>query len=207
MVTYVVLVNNCDRSFRMTILHIDSAITGEFSASRELTAAIVRELRAADPGAEVTYRDLAADPLPHLALPAFAGPDSQAALAEFKAADTVVIGAPMYNFTVPSQLKAWIDRILVAGETFRYTDTGAVEGLAGAKRVIVAVARGGLYGGATPQRAFEHAERYLANVFAFIGVTDLSFVIAEGLKVSDDTRSEALAAAHARIGQLLLLAA
>ena len=191
----------------MTILHIDSAITGEASASRELTAAIVRELRAADPGSRVTYRDLAAEPLDHLTLPAFGAADSQTALAEFKAADTVVIGAPMYNFTVPSQLKAWIDRLLVAGETFRYTETGAVEGLAGAKRVIVAVARGGLYGEGTPQRAIEHAERYLTDVFAFIGVTDVEFVIAEGLKISDDHRAEAIAAAHEQVRTLLPLAA
>ena len=190
----------------MTILHIDSAITGEFSASRELTAAIVRELNAADPTARIVYRDLVADPLPHLTLPAFGEADSQAALAEFKAADTVVIGAPMYNFTIPSQLKAWIDRLLVAGETFRYTAAGA-EGLMRGKRVIVAVARGGLYGEDSGQRSIEHAERYLADVFAFIGITDAAFVIAEGLKVSDEARADALALAHQRIGQLELVAA
>lgn len=191
----------------MTILHIDSAITGEASASRELTAAIVRELTAADPHARVAYRDLAAEPLPHLTLPGFATPESQAALAEFKAADTIVIGAPMYNFTIPSQLKAWIDRILVAGETFRYTASGAVEGLASAKRVIVAVARGGLYGEDSAQRAIEHAERYLAGVFGFIGVTDLTFVVAEGLKISDEARATAIAGAHERVRTLLPLAA
>lgn len=195
----------------MTILHIDSAITGEHSASRELSAAIVRELTAeadrSGRGAQVTYRDLAAQPLPHLTLPAFGEADSQAVLAEFKAADTVVIGAPMYNFTIPSQLKAWLDRILVAGQTFRYTETGAVEGLAGAKRVIVAVARGGLYGEGTPQRAIEHAERYLTDVFAFIGVAHVDFVIAEGLKISDDHRAQAIASAHERVQSLLQLAA
>jgi FMN-dependent NADH-azoreductase len=191
----------------MTILHIDSAITGEASASRELSAAVVRELTAADPSQHVTYRDLAAEPLPHLTLPGFAEPDSQAALAEFQAADTVVIGAPMYNFTIPSQLKAWLDRILVTGQTFRYTETGAVEGLAGAKRVIVAVARGGLYGEDSAQRSIEHAERYLQTIFAFIGVTDVEFVIAEGLKISDDHRAKAIAGAHDRVRTLLPLAA
>lgn len=185
----------------MTILHIDSAITGEHSASRELTAAIVRELTAADPSAQVTYRDLVAAPLPHLTLPAFGEADSQAALAEFEAADTVVIGAPMYNFTIPSQLKAWIDRLLVAGETFRYTEHGP-EGLMGAKRVIVAVARGGLYGEESGQRSVEHAERYLESVFAFIGITQVEFVIAEGLKISDDARAAALAGAHERVRSL-----
>ena len=191
----------------MTILHIDSAITGEASASRGLTAAIVRELTAADPSQHVTYRDLAAEALPHLTLPAFGEEDSQDTLAEFQAADTVVIGAPMYNFTIPSQLKAWIDRILVAGETFRYTATGAVEGLVGGKRVIVAVARGGLYGEGTPQRVMEHTERYLTDVFAFIGITDVEFVVAEGLKISDDYRAKAIAAAHERVRMLVPLAA
>ena len=190
----------------MTILHIDSAITGEASASRELTAAIVRELTAADPAARVIYRDLAAEPLPHLTLPAFGEAASQAALAEFKAADTVVIGAPMYNFGVPSQLKAWIDRLAIAGETFRYTAAGA-EGLMGGKRVIVAVACGGLYGEDSGQRAVEHAERYLQTVFGFIGITDVEFVIAEGLKIGDDARAAALAAAHGRVRTLLPLAA
>ncbi|WP_133365535.1 FMN-dependent NADH-azoreductase [Qipengyuania sediminis] len=187
----------------MTILHIDTAITGEHSVSRGLTAAILRELTAADPGAQVIYRDLAADPLPHLTLPAFAEADSLAVLADFKAAETVVIGAPMYNFSVPSQLKAWLDRILVAGQTFRYTETGAAEGLMGGKRVIVAVARGGLYGEASTQRSFEHAERYLADVFAFIGISNVEFVIAEGLKVSDDMREAAIQAAHARVSGLV----
>ena len=190
----------------MTILHLDSAITGEASASRELTAAIVRELTAANPPARVIYRDLAATPLEHLTLAAYSSEESQAALAEFQAADTIVIGAPMYNFAVPSQLKAWIDRIAVAGATFRYTENGS-EGLSGGKRVIVAVARGGLYGADSGQSAFEHVEQYLRAVFAFLGVTDLTFVIAEGLKVSDAAREAAIAAAHAQIARLVPLPA
>ena len=185
----------------MTILHIDSAITGEASASRELSAAIVAELVASEKDARVTYRDLAAEPLAHLTLPAFAEADSAEALAQFKSADTVVIGAPMYNFTISSQLKAWLDRILVAGETFRYTENGA-EGLMGGKRVIVAIARGGLYGEGTPQRALEHAERYLADVLVFIGIDDPKFVIAEGLKISEEARADAIAAAHRHVRQL-----
>ena len=191
----------------MTILHIDSAITGDLSASRELTAAIVAALTEADPSGGVTYRDLAAEPLSHLTLPAFGEADSAEALAQFKAADTVVIGAPMYNFTVPSQLKAWIDRLLVAGETFRYTETGAAEGLMGGKRVIVAVARGGLYGEDSAARSVEHAERWLASVFAFIGIKDVEFVIAEGLKVSEQAKAEAMAAAHERARKLAPVAA
>jgi FMN-dependent NADH-azoreductase len=191
----------------MTILHLDSAITGEASASRSLTAAIVGELTTANPAAHVVYRDLAADPIDHLTLPGFASDQSQAALAEFKAANTVVIGAPMYNFGVPSQLKAWIDRIAIAGQTFRYTESGAAEGLSGDKRVIVAVTRGGLYGADSGQAAFEHVESYLKAVFAFIGVTDLTFVIAEGLKVSEEASAAAITGAHRAVGRLVPLAA
>ena len=181
----------------MKILHIDSSISGEDSVSRDLSAAIVGALGAG----EVTYRDLAAEPLDHLTFPAFGEADSQEALRQFKEADTVVIGAPMYNFTIPSQLKAWIDRILVAGETFRYTETG-VEGLAGDKRVIVAIARGGLYGEDSGQRSVEHAERYLTSVFGFIGITAPQFIIAEGLKVSDEMKAQAIASARGEIGKL-----
>lgn len=190
----------------MTILHIDSAITGEFSASRELSAAIVSALTEGRED-DVTYRDLAAAPLSHLTLPAFAEADSAEALAQFKAADTVVIGAPMYNFTVPSQLKAWIDRLLVAGETFHYTETGAAEGLMGGKRVIVAVARGGLYGEGSAGRSVEHAERWLADVFAFIGIDDVEFIVAEGLKVNEEVKAAAMAAAHDRARALAPVAA
>ena len=125
----------------MTILQIDSSITGEDSVSRKLSGAIVEQLRAADPAAPVVQRDLVASPLSHLTL---GGSGDEDVLEEFLAADTVVIGAPMYNFGVPSQLKAWIDRIAVKGKTFQYGANGP-EGLAGGKRVIVAVSRGGFY--------------------------------------------------------------
>src|ERR1700712_5755937 len=99
-------------------------------------------------------------------------------LDEFLAADIVVVGAPMYNFTLPSQLKAWIDRVVVAGKTFRYGPQGA-EGLAGNKRVIVAISRGGFSGPGTPAAALEHLESYLRGVFGFIGVTSLEFISAD----------------------------
>ena len=133
---------------------------------------------------------------PHL-LPAALGiggtPDasSQAALQEFLEADVVVIGAPMYNFTIPTQLKAWLDRILVAGKTFRYSEKGP-EGLAGGKRVIVAVSRGGVYGAGTPAAAAEHAETYLRVVLGFVGITDPEFIIAEGIALGADQRAAAL---------------
>ena len=133
----------------MTILHIDSSINGENSASRAITAKIVDQLKSGQWGEEIVHRDLAAEPLPHLTLDAFA---DSSVLDEFLEADTVVIGAPMYNFTVPTQLKSWIDRIVIAGKTFRYTESGP-EGLVKGKRVIVVIARGGFYNEGSPASA------------------------------------------------------
>jgi len=190
----------------MKLLHVDASILGANSASRQVSAAVVERLRAAQPGLEVTYRDLAAQPLTHLSgehLAAAQGAtpespalqrdlaNSQAVLEEFLAADTVVIGAPMYNFTIPSQLKAWIDRILVAGKTFRYSEKGP-EGLAGSKRVIIAISRGGFYGPGSAASALEHLESYLRSVFAFIGVTNLEVIVAEGLQVGPEQREKSL---------------
>lgn len=180
----------------MTILHLDASITGENSASRALSKSLVDQLKG---NANVIYHDLTADPLPHLTLDQFA---DTSVLDEFLAADTVVIGAPMYNFTLPSQLKAWIDRILVAGRTFRYTDNGP-QGLAGGRRVIIALARGGVYSGASPAAALEHLETYLRGVFNFIGI-EPEFVIAEGLNLGPDQREQSIK--HA-LGETLRLAA
>jgi FMN-dependent NADH-azoreductase len=172
----------------MTILKIDSSINGQNSASRALTDSIVEQLKAANWGEQVVTRDLFADPIPHLTFDAFA---DSSVLEEFQAADIVVIGAPMYNFSVPSQLKAWIDRIMVAGKTFHYTANGP-EGLAKGKRVIVALARGGFYGEGSPMRAaLEHVETYLRGVFNFIGI-EPEFVIAEGVNVSPEQREASL---------------
>jgi FMN-dependent NADH-azoreductase len=190
----------------MKLLHLDSSILGGNSASRKLSAAIVDQFTKATPGLDIVSRDLALQPLSHLSgehLAAAQGavPESpaiqkdvaasQAALEEFLAADIVVIGAPMYNFGIPSQLKAWIDRIAVAGKTFRYTANGP-EGLAGNKRVIVAVSRGGLYSAGMPAAAFEHVESYLRGVFGFLGVTDLEIVVAEGLQIGPEQREKAM---------------
>jgi len=193
----------------MRILHIDSSIQGEGSASRELTAEIAARWTAAHPGAEVSYRDLAAQELPHLSQRALAQTDELEAarnaqvLEEFLLADVIVIGAPLYNFSIPSQLKAWIDRISVAGKTFRYTETGPV-GLAGGKRVIVAVSRGGVYAPGTPG---EFGESYLKFLFAFLGIDSVSFVRAEGLGLSPQQRAAGLAAARATIAEPVPLAA
>jgi len=190
----------------MKLLHLDSSILGGNSASRKLSAAIVDQLTKATPGLDIISRDLALEPLSHLSgehLAAAQGavPESpalqkdiaasQAALDEFLGADIVVIGAPMYNFGIPSQLKAWIDRIAVAGKTFRYTANGP-EGLAGNKRVIVAVSRGGLYSAGMPAAAFEHVESYLRGVFGFLGVTDLEIIVAEGLQIGPELREKAM---------------
>jgi FMN-dependent NADH-azoreductase len=183
----------------VTILHIDSSINGENSASRTVSHSIVEQLKSAQWGEEVVYRDLASDPLSHLTLDAFA---DSSVLDEFLAADTIVIGAPMYNFTLPSQLKAWIDRILIAGKTFRYTASGP-EGLAGDRRVIIALARGGFYDVNSPAASLEHLETYLRGVFNFIGI-DPEFVAADGLAVSPEQREESISQA---LGTTIRLAA
>ncbi|HEX4648772.1 MAG TPA: NAD(P)H-dependent oxidoreductase [Steroidobacteraceae bacterium] len=185
----------------MKLLHIDSSILGEGSASRELTREIVARWKAAHPDAEVTYLDLAAETLPHLSGGSLARSDESeaakgaAALEQFLAADTIVIGAPVYNFTIPSQLKAWIDRIAVAGKTFRYGATGP-EGLAGGKEVIVAISRGGVR---AADASGEFVEPYLKHLFAFLGVHNVRFVRAEGLAISPAHRAASLSAAKATI--------
>jgi FMN-dependent NADH-azoreductase len=193
----------------MKLLHIDSSVLGPHSVSRQVSAAIVDRLQKATPGLNVTYRDLTATPLAHLSgshLAAAQGavPEAvalqqdlaagQTVLEEFLAADIVVIGAPMYNFTIPSQLKAWIDRILVAGKTFKYSAQGA-EGLAGNKRVIIAIARGGFYGAGTPSAAAEHHETYLRAVFSLIGIANPEIIVAEGVQVGPEQREKALESA------------
>jgi FMN-dependent NADH-azoreductase len=181
----------------VTILHIDSSISGENSASRAISRSIVDRLRG--PDAEVVTRDLVSEPLPHLTLDAFA---DTSVLDEFLGADPIVIGAPMYNFTLPTQLKAWLDRILVAGKTFRYTESGP-EGLAGGKRVIVALARGGFYDANSPAAALEHLETYLRGVFNFIGI-EPEFVAADGLAIGPEQREQSIGVA---LGQTVRLAA
>lgn len=193
----------------MKLLHIDSSVLGENSASRSLTAAIVARLRAEQPGIEVTRRDLAAQSLPHFTPVLAEGHPCVARngeiLDEFLAADVVVIGAPMYNFTIPTQLKAWLDRVLTAGKTFRYTENGP-EGLAGGKRVIIASSRGGIYSEG-PAASIDFQETYLKHVFGFIGIHDVEFVRAEGLNLGAEQREAAMAQAHARIEGELRVAA
>ena len=192
----------------MKLLHLDSsALTGN-SVTRELTAAIVARWQDKLPQLQVEYRDLDSNPLPHLTARSLAQVDSAEAadaartMEQFLAADVLVIGAPMYNFSIPSTLKAWIDRVAVAGKTFRYTEKGP-EGLAGGKRVIIASGRGGIHTNAPT----DFQEAYLRQVFGFIGVTDIEFVRAEGVAYSPQHRSEAIAGAVAAIPEPVRLAA
>lgn len=222
----------------MKLLHIDSSISGAESVSRQLSANIVTRFKETLPGLGVSYRDLAADPVPHqspatrfaklkalyeagaldgkigeVVAAAMRGgapvdasaqdevAETNAALDEFLAADIVVIGAPMYNFGIPSQLKAWIDCLAAPGKTFSYTATG-VEGLAGSKRVIVASSRGGFYSAPSPMAFMDHQETFLTSFFGFIGVTDITFVRAEGVNQGPEQRQRALESALAEIAVL-----
>jgi FMN-dependent NADH-azoreductase len=183
----------------VTILHIDSSISGDDSVSRTISGAILDRLVRENPAAVTVRRDLVDQPLAHLTFDAFV---DTSVLDEFLDADTVVIGAPMYNFTLPSQLKAWLDRILIAGKTFRYTESGP-EGLARGKRVIVALARGGIYDAGTPAAALEHLESYLRGVFNFIGI-EPEFVAADGLAIGPEQKE---ASVQAALGETVRLAA
>lgn len=184
----------------MKLLHIDSSILGENSVSRQLSAAAVANWRQRDPRIEVEYRDLAAEPLPHLSGASLAKADpaeaeaAERTMQQFLDADVIVIGAPMYNFSIPSTLKAWIDRVAVAGRTFRYTEKGP-EGLAGGKRLIVAGAFGGVHAGAPS----DFVEPYLRQVFGFLGITDIEFVRADGIAYGPEHRERAINVALARI--------
>ena len=192
----------------MKLLHVDSSILGDNSVSRQISAGIVEALKAENPGVEVVHRDLAAAPIGHLTGAYLAGQSADVkhdqalqedldlggrALAEFLAADVVVVGVPMYNFAVPSQLKAWVDRVLVAGKTFRYTASGS-EGLVPGKRVFLAVSRGGRYLEG-PAAAMEHQESWLKGVFGFMGITDVAVIRAEGVAHGPEAREASLKAA------------
>lgn len=198
----------------MKLLHVDASILGDHSASRLLSAAIVKRLTAANPAIDVIRYDLAAQPIGHLTgaeFMAFRGMEPQDAAArqdavrnaklldDFLAADVIVVGAPMYNFSLPSQLKAWLDRLMIAGKTFRYTASGP-EGLATGKRVIIASSRGGFYGEGQPAAVLDHQESYLRGFFGFLGITDITFIRAEGL--GTESRESAIAAATAEVERL-----
>jgi FMN-dependent NADH-azoreductase len=200
----------------MQLLHIDSSVLGSNSASRALSAEIVARQVALHPGIQVVHRDLATDAALHLSsahLAAWQGGAVEDALldadlakggaymAELFAADIIVIGAPMYNFSIPSQLKAWIDRVVVAGKTFRYGANGP-EGLLKNKKVFIASSRGSIYAPGSPAAALEHHESYLTGVLSFIGLTDVSIVRAEGLGLGAEAREAAMLRARENIAAM-----
>ena len=196
------------------LLHIDSSILGGNSVSRQLTAQIVASWRAAQPDTEVSYLDLAVNAPSHLSAESLgfrmpAGGElsdvqkrenavSEVLVTQFLASDVIVVGAPMYNFSVPTQLKAWIDRIAQVNRTFKYTEKGPM-GLASGKTVIVASSRGGTYTTSDAGKAMEHQESYLKTVFGFLGVTDVRIVRVEGLAMGEAAKAAAMAAAALEI--------
>lgn len=197
------------------LLVINSSAAGRDSVSRVLVADAVGKLLEADPAAHVTHRDLGENPPPHLISQTLNGVRGTAStdiefaarrlsdelIGELKAADTIVIGAPMYNFSVPTTLRAWFDHVLRAGVTFKYVD-GAVRGLLGGKRVIVIESRGGLYSEG-PAQAVDFQEPYLRHLLGFIGITDVTFVRAEKIGYGPEARTASMDAARAQISDVV----
>ena len=201
------------------VLLIDSAATGQESTSRRLTAEMVEQLRARDPNLEIVRRDIGADPIPHLTeetVFAIRGAEpttdaeraaialSDALIEEIRSADVLVIGAPMYNFGMPSTLKAWFDHVLRARITFRYTEAGS-EGLMTGKRAIVVESRAGFYSEG-PGTATDHQEPHIRTLLGFMGITDVTFVRAEKLAFGPDAAAASIAGASAELEQLALAA-
>lgn len=196
------------------ILVLNSSVAGEASVSRLLVADAVAELTQRDANAKVVFRDLAADPVPHLLPSTVNGVRGAAAtpaeleartlsdklIAELRAADVIVIGAPMYNFSVPTTLRTWFDYVLRAGETFRYSEAGP-EGLLTGKRAIVVESRGGLYSEG-PAQALDFQEPYLRQLLGFVGVTDVTFVRAEKIGYGPEARDQAVADSRAELAKL-----
>ena len=189
------------REHPMKVLHIDSSIMADASVSRQLSQAIVSQLSEKHAQVEVEYLDLATQPIPHLDAEILMGQNAeQSALGEriiqqYLDADVVVIGAAMYNFGITSTLKAWIDRISVAGRTFKYTENGPV-GLAGDKKAYIASSRGGVYGENSP---VDFQEDLLKTVFNFTGVTDVEIIRAEGVNMGPELKDKAIEAALAQV--------
>lgn len=197
----------------MNLLHLDSSVLGTASVSRQLSEGIVARYKKLHPDIKVVSRDLAADGAMHLTgahMAAFQGAvvedatitadllKGNAYMDELFAADILVIGAPMYNLSIPTTLKAWIDRIAVAGKTFRYTATGP-EGLLKNKRAFIASSRGGVYSAGSPAAALEHQESYLLGLLGFLGITDVTVVRAEGIAFGPEAKEAAVTRALAEI--------
>ncbi len=195
-----------------TVLVLNSSALGGASVSRQLIDTTVARLRAQNPGLKLVERDIGASPIPHLTLdaatairggePANAAQQEARALSdelvgELQAADIIVIGAPMYNFGIPSTLKAWFDYVLRAGVTFRYTEAGP-EGLLKGRRVIIVESRGGFYSSG-PAQPMDQQEPHLRTLLGFVGITDITFVRAEKLAFGPEARDESIAAAQAEL--------
>lgn len=186
----------------MKVLQLDSGIFLDQSVSRQLSKDIVTKLSDKQ-DITVVHRDLVTNPVTHLTAEELLSEDKsliEELIQELFAADTLVIGAPMYNFTIPTQLKAWVDRVLQAGVTFKYTEQG-VQGLVENKKVYIASGRGGVYSHGEAQ-ALDHQEAYLKNVLAFIGITDVTIIRAEGLNMGDAPRQQGLNGAARQIETL-----
>jgi FMN-dependent NADH-azoreductase len=198
------------------LLFVTSSLFGAESKSRQVAVELIDAWRAENPGTTVTTRDLNAETMPHVTLDTLAASATPAAqrtdvqhaaavladtlLAEVEAADTIVLAVPMYNFSIPSTLKAWIDHVVQAGRTFRYTAAGP-EGLLKGKKIFVVTGRGGVYTGDSPARALDFQEPYLRALLGFIGLTDVTFIHVEGVKVSAEAAAHGLARARRAIGE------
>jgi FMN-dependent NADH-azoreductase len=201
-----------------SILHIDSSPMGDRSFSRKLTAKLLAELKAKFPDSAVITRDFGDHPLPHLSgtvLAAFFTPPekrdaalkeaiklSDQAVDEVLAADIIIIGAPMWNFGIPSSLKAWIDHIVRAGRTFHYTPTGPISLLPKGKKVIIVSSRGGIYTEG-PAMAMDHQEKYLTAILGFLGLTDVSIIRTEGVALGEDAIKKALQTAENQLADTI----
>lgn len=203
----------------MKILHLDSSITQEFSVTRQLSLEVVKKLVKASQFENVIYRDLVKDEIAHLTgeiaagfrpVPGNPSPSEKIAgehqisntlINEFLESEVIVIGAPMYNFSLSSQLKAWMDRIAQPGKTFSYTAQGPV-GLAGGKKVIIVSARGGFYHD-TPLEIMDFQELYLRKFLAFLGINEVVIIRAEGVSKGEDAKKHAISRAVASIPQII----
>src|SRR5471032_496285 len=195
------------------VLYINSSVRNSGSLSRQQSAAFIAKWQAAHPSDTIVTRDLTTNPVPHLTeqmLGAFFTPadkrnadqahtikTSDTLVDELLAADVLVIGAPMYNFSVTSGLKAWIDHVARAGRTFQYGANGPV-GLLHGKKVIVFVASGGVYSEG-PAAAYDHVTTYLRSVLGFLGMTDVTFVVAEGVAMGEEAVAAAVAKGRSKI--------
>jgi FMN-dependent NADH-azoreductase len=200
-----------------SLLFVTSSLMGDKSQSRQVATDYVAAVRAANPGLKLVERHLTPDNIPHLGMDALGGlgaaPDARTPaqtaavkladtiIEEVEAADTVVLAVPMYNFSVPSTLKAWLDHLARAGRTFTYTANGP-EGQLKGKRVVVVVSRGGFYTGDSPAKGMDFQEPYLRMFFGFLGITDVTFVQVEGQAIGPDVAAKGLAAAKSAVTRL-----